>query len=122
MREAAAAATAAGARVLGYVPTAWGARPAADVEADIERYRGWYGVDGIFLDEAAADPASLPYYAALRRALAGRFLVLNPGIVPARQLLRDRRRRGHLRGSGRRVRGRAGPGWLGRIAPGASRT
>ena len=38
-RRAIAAAQAGGARVLGYVPTAWGARPAAEVEADIDRYR-----------------------------------------------------------------------------------
>ena len=53
--------------------------------ADAERYREWYGVDGIFLDEVAHDDAQLPYYAALSRALRGDGeLVLNPGTVPAR--------------------------------------
>ena len=42
---------------------------AAAVEADAERYRDWYGVDGIFLDEVAHDEAELPYYAALSRAI-----------------------------------------------------
>ena len=41
--------------MLGYVATTFGARPAADVEADAARYRDWYGVDGIFLDEVADD-------------------------------------------------------------------
>jgi hypothetical protein len=87
-REAVEAAHAKGARVLGYVPTGYGAREAAAAEADIDRYRSWYGVDGIFLDEAAHDPAQLPYYRALsRHARAGggkALVVLNPGRVPAR--------------------------------------
>ena len=39
--------------------------PATDVEADVARYRDWYGVDGIFLDEVAHDGVQLPYYVAL---------------------------------------------------------
>jgi hypothetical protein len=86
-RDAVRAAQAAGARVLGYIPTAYAARPRASVEADIDRYATWYGVDGVFLDEAAHTEAQLDYYRALgRRALtAGVPLVaLNPGVVPAR--------------------------------------
>jgi hypothetical protein len=73
------------ARVLGYVPTTYGKRPAADVVADIRRYASWYGVDGIFLDEAAPGAADLPYYDALSRdvrAAGLRLVVLNPGVVP----------------------------------------
>jgi hypothetical protein len=86
-RRAIAAARAAGSRVLGYVPTTWGARPAADVEADVERYRAWYAVDGVFFDEAASDEAHLAHYRALAdraRAEGARFVALNPGLVPAR--------------------------------------
>lgn len=75
-----------GARVLGYVPTTYGKRPAGDVAADIHRYASWYGVDGIFLDEAAASAAELPYYTAVShavRAAGMRLVVLNPGVVPA---------------------------------------
>jgi spherulation-specific family 4 protein len=75
----------AGARVLGYVPTTYAARPASDVEADVDRYAKWYGVDGIFLDEVSHSAADLPYYAALSRhvrSTRGRFVVLNPGVVP----------------------------------------
>jgi hypothetical protein len=87
-REAIAAAQAGGAHVLGYVPTTWAARPAADVEAEIDRYRDWYGVDGVFLDEAAAGASRLGYYHALShhaRAAGADFVVLNPGLMPARE-------------------------------------
>jgi len=84
-RRAIAHAQARGARVLGYVATTFGARHSAAVLADAERYRDWYGVDGIFLDEVSHDDAQLPYYAALSRSLHDDGeLVLNPGTVPAR--------------------------------------
>jgi len=41
----------AGGKVIGYVSTSWGARSAADVKADIDKYVNWYNVDGIFFDE-----------------------------------------------------------------------
>ena len=77
----------AGARVLGYVPTNYGARPAAAVAADVDRYATWYGVDGIFLDEASSDGAHLPYYqeaARHSRASGAPLVAVNPGVVPAR--------------------------------------
>jgi hypothetical protein len=77
---------AAGIRVLGYVPTTYGARPLADVLADVRRYLAWYRVDGIFFDEASSDAALLPYYHALSRQARGgadRLVVLNPGVPPA---------------------------------------
>jgi spherulation-specific family 4 protein len=85
-RSAVRTAKHAGARVLGYVHTSYGERPAADVVADIERYASWYGVDGIFLDEASQHVDRLGYYAALARRIragAGRLVVVNPGVVPA---------------------------------------
>jgi Spherulation-specific family 4 len=78
----------AGARVLGYAHTTYGERPAADVVADIDRYMSWYGVNGIFLDEASPDAARLGYYASLARHVrtgAHRLVVVNPGVVPARE-------------------------------------
>jgi hypothetical protein len=71
--------------VVGYVHTRFGSRPAAEVEADAGRYREWYGVDGVFLDEASSDAAQLPYYRELRARLdeAGdATVILNPGRVP----------------------------------------
>ncbi|HMJ33066.1 MAG TPA: spherulation-specific family 4 protein [Baekduia sp.] len=78
---------ATGTRVLGYVATGYAARPAGDVVADVDRYLSWYGVDGIFFDEAASGEAALPYYAALARHVrsgADRLVVVNPGVAPAR--------------------------------------
>jgi hypothetical protein len=78
---------AGGGRVLGYVPTGYGARDPGQVGADIDRYASWYGTDGIFLDEVAPGPDRLPYYrelAAHVRAPGERLVVLNPGTVPDR--------------------------------------
>jgi hypothetical protein len=82
--SAVAAAQRAGTRVLGYVPTGYGARDAALVRQEIDRYRSWYRVDGIFLDEASASPEHVPHYRALTDHVRG-FTVLNPGLVPARE-------------------------------------
>lgn len=55
---------AAGGRVIGYVYSSYGTRPLAQVTADIDRYRTWYGIDGIFVDEMGnTGPAQrLDYY------------------------------------------------------------
>ncbi|WP_272473242.1 spherulation-specific family 4 protein [Baekduia alba] len=77
---------AAGVRVLGYVPTGYGWRPLHAGLADVDRFVSWYGVDGIFFDEAASDEAQLAHYRALARAARGdpgRLVVLNPGVPPA---------------------------------------
>lgn len=75
-------AKAVGAKVLGYVWTDYGKRPVADVMADVNKYRTWYGVTGTFLDEAANTEAALPYYTELCQWLQGTNLVscLNPGM------------------------------------------
>jgi hypothetical protein len=85
--RAVAALQRSGTRVLGYVHTAYGARDQVAVETDIARYQSWYGVDGVFLDEAASGDAQLGYYRALSRyirASGEQLVVLNPGMVPAR--------------------------------------
>ena len=78
-----AATRAAGIALLGYVDTAYAARDSAAVRDEIARYTAWYGVTGIFLDQASIDPATLPYYAALaetvRAAGADARVILNPG-------------------------------------------
>jgi hypothetical protein len=55
---------AAGGRVIGYVHSSYGARPLAQVLADVDKYDAWYGIDGIFVDEMAnTGPAErLNYY------------------------------------------------------------
>jgi hypothetical protein len=84
--DAVRALQAAGIRVLGYVPTTYGGRPITDVVDDVHRYVSWYGVDGIFFDEASSDARLVPYYRAVSRQARGdarRTVVLNPGVPPA---------------------------------------
>ncbi len=84
--SAVASAQAAGIKVLGYVYTNYGKRPALDVRNDIYLYKSWYGVDGIFLDETSSDAALLSYYKSIAtyiRAGKGGFVMLNPGVEPA---------------------------------------
>ena len=84
---------AAGGKVLGYAYTCYGnnncnpalpaTRSSADVLADAQKYRSWYGVDGIFLDEMSNQAAALPFYesvaAGLRMAQPGGTIIGNPG-------------------------------------------
>jgi hypothetical protein len=75
----------AGVPVLGYADTDYGRRPHAEVVRDLLRHRDWYGVDGAFLDQAAAAPGPLPHYRRLTiaaRAAGARTLVLNHGVHP----------------------------------------
>ena len=76
---------AAGLSVLGYVHTQYGARDPNAVKSDIDRYYEWYGVDGIFLDEASTSCGlAVSYYAPLRdhvKTKGGRAVtVVNPGV------------------------------------------
>lgn len=83
---AAAALRSAGVRLLGYADTGYGRRPATEVLADLHRHRRWYGADGAFLDQTAAEGHALPGYRALttaaRRDAGMRTLALNPGVHP----------------------------------------
>ena len=59
----------AGAIIYGYVPTTFGARAQAEVEADIDKYFDtlYPGlIDGIFFDEMSNDLADVGYYQAIR--------------------------------------------------------
>ena len=85
-------ARAAGIKVVGYVYTHYGARPAAEVKQEITNYKTWYQVDGIFFDEAADDdtPALLNYYqdlANFTRQTSNQKVILNPGTFPAEAYL-----------------------------------
>lgn len=77
---------AAGARLLGYVDTDYGARDPSAVTADARRHREWYAVEGCFLDRVTAGPDGLPGCRRLVRSLrrtGARTVVLNPGVDPA---------------------------------------
>jgi hypothetical protein len=54
--------------VAGYVDTAYGLRDAADVLDEVARYRDWYGITGLFLDQVSSGESHLGYYAALSQA------------------------------------------------------
>jgi hypothetical protein len=71
----------AGVPLVGYVATDWGRRAIIDVVDELDRWRDWYGVGGIFFDEVALDPGSLGYYGLIARAARRRVgqVVLNPG-------------------------------------------
>jgi hypothetical protein len=85
-RSVVSQARAAGVTVLGYSSTAYGLRPAADVEADARDYKAWYGVTGVFLDEVQGIASELPYYRQLasyiHRVSPGAPIWLNPGGYP----------------------------------------
>jgi hypothetical protein len=70
--------------MIGYVPTGYGARPAADVKADVDTYFSWYAVDGIFFDEATGDAGHVAHYADLynhvKSKTGRRMVVINPGM------------------------------------------
>lgn len=53
---------AAGGKVIGYVPTNYGARAQADVLAEVGNYKNFYNIDGIFLDEMSNQASNLGYY------------------------------------------------------------
>lgn len=79
-----AAARAKGYRIIGYIQTDYGTRAAADVIAEMDRYREWYGVTSFFLDEADTYPESIPLYTQMTdyaHAMGG-FVVLNFGFRP----------------------------------------
>jgi hypothetical protein len=83
-------AQAAGIKILGYVYTLYGVRDSAIVEAEIDSYMNWYGVDGIFLDEVSNDAADLAFYRDIAnyiRSKPGDFIMINPGTVTDEQYM-----------------------------------
>jgi hypothetical protein len=73
--------------VYGYVYTRYGKRSLTRVERDIDKYYGWYGVDGIFVDETASSAAlASTYYQSLANYItnkkSGTGVMLNPGVYP----------------------------------------
>lgn len=80
-----------GIKVIGYVPTSYGNRSATDVKTEIDQYKTWYAVDGIFLDEVAKETDFLAYYTDIAnyiRSIKGTLVMLNPGTVPAEDYIK----------------------------------
>lgn len=76
-------ARAKGVLVVGYVDTSYGQRTLAVVKAEVDRHFQWYGVDGIFFDQATNDCRNTSYYQQLFDYVKGKSaaakVVLNPG-------------------------------------------
>lgn len=66
--------------VYGYVYTSYSARAAAAVKSEIDNWQLWYGVDGIFLDEAANTSVAVGYYTDLYNYIhaKGMKVIINP--------------------------------------------
>ena len=81
---------AAGVRRIGYVDTAYGTRPSADVRDECAAFRDWYDVDWVFLDQVSSMVGGLDAYEQYvrdARSLGCRTVVLNPGVYPHRAYL-----------------------------------
>ncbi len=74
-----------GIEAIGYVFTkrSGALRPAAEVKADLDRYRSFYALDGYFIDEVSDTCADVPYYQDLVNHIRANDpharIVLNPG-------------------------------------------
>jgi spherulation-specific family 4 protein len=72
-------------RVVGYVDTDYGRRPAGKITADVDTWLSRYGVHGVFLDQVASGLDLLDHYAEVTVAVRARgadYVVLNPGTSP----------------------------------------
>lgn len=90
----------AGIDVFGYVDTDYGQLSLASVETNVSNWYSWYGVNGIFFDEASNDPALAgpgAYYNELYEyvkqmtgpGVLGTTVVLNPGTTTAQSYMAD---------------------------------
>lgn len=74
-----------GGTVAAYVDIGYGNRPLEVVEAEAGRYREWYGVADVLLDQVPAGPAGLPYLQQVTRVLraeGAEFIAFNHGTYP----------------------------------------
>jgi hypothetical protein len=73
----------AGIIVLGYVDTAYGGDSISSVEANVNLYNTWYGVNGIMFDDMTNQPGYESYYSTLSNyvhsLIPGSLTVGNPG-------------------------------------------
>jgi hypothetical protein len=72
----------AGVQIYGYVRTNYASVPEATVISEVDTYRNWYNIQGIFLDEASFQAQNYNYYRSLLTQLRQRGLrvAMNPGI------------------------------------------
>lgn len=68
--------------VLGYVYTLYGDRPINDIKTEIDKYKQWYNVGGIFLDEMDNQSGKEQYYkdiTAYVKSVGMSYVMGNPG-------------------------------------------
>lgn len=73
---------AAGVVVLGYVHTSYGSRSTSTLESEINEYKNWYHVNGIFFDEMANTAGYQTYYSNLSSYVKSNGMTMtvgNPG-------------------------------------------
>lgn len=82
-----ASARSKGARLFGYVDTHYAATALSTVQAQVQDYRSWYGIDNIFFDDVSSSASALGYYQSasqiVRTADASASVILNPGDYPS---------------------------------------
>jgi hypothetical protein len=74
-----------GVQTAGYVDTAYGCRPLAEVVDEVRAYQSRYGITGVFLDQSATALEVVPVYESMLLALrsrGARFVVMNHGSIP----------------------------------------
>ncbi|MEP6575657.1 MAG: spherulation-specific family 4 protein [Nitrososphaerota archaeon] len=72
----------AGIKVIGYVYTSYGQRSTTVLQDEINKYKSWYGVDGIFFDEMSNSGGLEGYYSNLNsfvKSTGMTFTMGNPG-------------------------------------------
>jgi len=85
--QAIVTAHAAGQTIVGYVHTSYGARPIAQVEADIDSWYSFYpAIDGVFSDETSTDTTTVsayyqPLYDYVKAKSGARTVIINPGTM-----------------------------------------
>jgi hypothetical protein len=113
--DALAPMSAAGVAVAGYVDTNYGARPPAEVLADIGRYQDWYGVTSVFFDRSAAGAEQVSHYASLTDAARQMGTVLvayNHGVHPVQAYADQADLLGTFEGTWRTYLEAAVPRWV----------
>jgi len=81
---------AAGIVALGYVYTSYGSRSVRSIENEINNYKSWYGVNGIFFDEMSSVGSTLRYYTQLStfvRSIKLGMTMGNPGTTVSSNLV-----------------------------------
>ncbi|MDE1829119.1 MAG: spherulation-specific family 4 protein [Thaumarchaeota archaeon] len=72
----------AGITVVGYVDTRYGTKNVTSIESEINSYKDWYGVNGIFFDAMSNIPGNETYYKQINnytKSLGLTYTIGNPG-------------------------------------------